>query len=169
MAKSEISKSDRMKVLVELIREGGYNSQEALAFGIKKKTGDKVTQATVSRDLKELKVEKNNEGNYVLGETYARQLREAEFADVFRKYAKDVKEDVQLVGVQVQSGFSRPLALEIEKMGWRGVIGTLCSEELLLIAIDRQSSETIGSGKENYEKSDAKIISEYLSNILNLK
>lgn len=166
MAKSEMSKKQRKELLIELIREGGYNSQEALIIGIKNRKGIVVPQATISRDLKELNIKlKDEEGNYLLGESYERKLREEEFADFFRKYAMSVTENVQLIGVQVQPGYSHPLAMEVKKMDWRGVVGTLCSEDLLLIAIEKDSVETKDSDTENGEE-DAKAISEYLTSLL---
>lgn len=115
MEKKEISKQNRKKFLMELIREGEYDSQKALVSAIRKNTGAIVPQATISRDLKELGIMKNDEGYFVLGERFEEQLQQKEFEAFFRKYARGMTDDLQLIGVHVEEGYSQPMAQEIKK------------------------------------------------------
>jgi transcriptional regulator of arginine metabolism len=97
-----------------------------------------ATQATLSRDLRELGVLKGPDG-YVLpgsgnggsgagGETPRALVRSLKGAMI------DAKSACNLVVVRTQAGHAPALALEVDRAGLPGVVGTVAGDDTIFIA-----------------------------------
>ena len=128
-------KSARHDLILEIIEEKDIETQEELADELKRR-GIKVTQATVSRDIKELRLLK------VLGEhggyKYATVERaEKGMNDRFIRMLSECVISVDSVGnlivIKTLSASANAACEAIDSMKWDEVLGTIAGDNTLLV------------------------------------
>ncbi len=128
-------KSARHSLILEIIEEKDIETQEELADELKRR-GIKVTQATVSRDIKELRLLK------VLGEhggyKYATVERaEKGMNDRFIRMLSECVISVDSVGnlivIKTLSASANAACEAIDSMKWDEVLGTIAGDNTLLV------------------------------------
>ena len=132
------SKKKRLNAIVEIISQTSVETQGQLTnFLIKK--GYDVTQATVSRDIKELRLIKiADKGDKY---RYALPGKEAD-ADIRLRYSAVLTHAVittqcaqNLVVVKTIPGSAQGCAMAIETLGFDGIIGVIAGDDTLFIAM----------------------------------
>ena len=128
-------KSARHSLILEIIEEKDIETQEELADELKRR-GIKVTQATVSRDIKELRLLK------VLGEhggyKYATVERaEKGMNDRFIRMLSECVMSVDSVGnlivIKTLTASANAACEAIDSMKWDEVLGTIAGDNTLLV------------------------------------
>lgn len=128
-------KSARHSLILEIIEEKDIETQEELADELKRR-GIKVTQATVSRDIKELRLLK------VLGEhggyKYATVERaEKGMNDRFIRMLSECVISVDSIGnlivIKTLSASANAACEAIDSMKWDEVLGTIAGDNTLLV------------------------------------
>ena len=128
-------KSARHSLILEIIEEKDIETQEELADELKRR-GIKVTQATVSRDIKELRLLK------VLGEhggyKYATVERaEKGMNDRFIRMLSECVISVDSVGnlivIKTLTASANAACDAIDSMKWDEVLGTIAGDNTLLV------------------------------------
>ena len=128
-------KSARHSLILEIIEEKDIETQEELADELKRR-GSKVTQATVSRDIKELRLLK------VLGEhggyKYATVERaEKGMNDRFIRMLSECVMSVDSVGnlivIKTLAASANAACEAIDSMKWDEVLGTIAGDNTLLV------------------------------------
>ncbi|MCI8292738.1 MAG: arginine repressor [Hespellia sp.] len=137
-------KVSRHAKIVELIGQNDIETQEELAELLNQE-GFKVTQATVSRDIRDLKLTKvqTNTGRqkYVIllpeentiSEKYRRVLQDG-FA------AMDMAQNILVI--KTVSGMAMAVAAAIDNMKWPEVVGCIAGDDTIMCAI-RTVDDTI--------------------------
>ncbi len=128
-------KARRQAVLLELIDRDALHSQEQLRRRLHQRGFD-ATQATISRDIKELGlVKRAGDGAYqrpgvdtTNPETALTALERA--AAEFLRRAERVQ---QLVVLRTGIGQAQPLAIAIDRAQLREVVGTIAGDDTILI------------------------------------
>jgi len=122
--------------IVELIRDKAVRSQTELAelLGV---DGVQVTQATLSRDLEELRAVKVG-GVYVIPEDGMPALRPAEQAParlirLLRELLNSVDVSGNLVVLRVPPGAAQFLASALDRSGLPDVVGTIAGDDTILV------------------------------------
>mgnify|MGYP002798122346 CR=1 FL=1 len=130
-------KVNRHAKIVELIRKYDIETQEELAERLNE-AGFKVTQATVSRDIRDLKLTKvpseNGRQKYALlrhdgkemSEKYIRILRDG-FASM------DMAENILVI--KTVPGMAMAVAAAIDAMQWHEIAGCFAGDETIMWAI----------------------------------
>jgi len=133
--------------IVELIRDKAVRSQTELAdlLGV---DGVQVTQATLSRDLEELRAVKAG-GVYVIPEDGLPALRSAEQAParltrLLRELLNSVDVSGNLVVLRVPPGAAQFLASALDRSGLPDVVGTIAGDDTILV-VARDSGEGPGA------------------------
>ena len=130
-------KATRQKAILEIIRQQDINTQEELAEALKKRNFS-VTQATVSRDIKELRLLKSlsNEGEYryTMEENVERTLVER-FRRIFSESVLSVSAAYNQVVLRTLSGSANVAAEMIDSIGWPEIIGTLAGDNTVLLIV----------------------------------
>ncbi|GHV78844.1 arginine repressor [Spirochaetia bacterium] len=123
---------DRLKAVEKLIKTCRIESQETL-LGYLEKEGFTVTQATLSRDLKLLKVGKISDGEN--GHVYSLPDDEEE-RETNRTYAHDfmrgyisIEWSGAMVVIKTYSGYSDAVALAVDNLGFDDVLGTIAGRD----------------------------------------
>jgi transcriptional regulator of arginine metabolism len=122
----------RLKTVRKLIQTYRIESQEAL-LGYLEKEGFQVTQATLSRDLKLLKVGKVSDGRagyvYTLPEDDERLETERTSAHDFLRGYISIDWSGSLVVIKTYSGHSDSVALAVDSLGIDDVLGTIAGRD----------------------------------------
>jgi transcriptional regulator of arginine metabolism len=121
----------RLKTMKYLIKTYQIESQESLLEYLQKE-GFLVTQATLSRDLKFLKVGKvAGGGTYVYslpGEEERQEKERASIQDFLRGYIS-IEWSGSLVVIKTYSGHSDSVALAVDNLGLDDVLGTIAGRD----------------------------------------
>ena len=130
-------KSSRQDEILRIIREKDVETQEELAEELRK-NGYKVTQATVSRDIRELRLLKvaANGGGF----KYARPERhETAVSDRLTRILNDSLVNVDFSGnmivVKTLSGSANVAAEALDNLGWEEILGTIAGDNTIFIVV----------------------------------
>ncbi len=137
-------KTSRQNKIVELINQYDVETQEELA-DLLNKEGYHVTQATVSRDIRELKLSKvtasNGKQKYAvlmdhqagLNEKYVRVLRDA---FVSADHAGNI------LVIKTISGMAMAAAAALDALNFSGIVGCIAGDDTIMCAV-RTETESI--------------------------
>lgn len=135
-------KPDRHSKIIEIIGKRDIETQEELADALNEE-GYNVTQATVSRDIRELKLSKisvNGRQKYVVT-----SRNETELTDKYIRILKDgyVSMDMaqNILVIKTVSGMAMAVAAALDAMNWNEVVGTIAGDDTIMCAI-RTTSDT---------------------------
>ena len=135
-------KTTRQRAILSLIATRPVHSQEELAHLLEQQ-GYEVTQATVSRDIKDLgliKVPlKNGSGNgsqfkYVepgLGKSYASRLHR-----VIAELVRECRGSLNSIVLRTPPGSAMLVASAVDEAGWPEVMGTIGGDDTVLVIVD---------------------------------
>ena len=121
--------------MLELIEKEEMTSQEQLRTRLKARGYD-VTQATLSRDIRDLGlVKRSSDGAYQQQGAEPPVTPAAGFAlqRAMAEYASGVACEQQLIVVRTGHGLAQPLALAIDRAKLDEVVGTLAGDDTILV------------------------------------
>ena len=138
-------KTKRHAKILELISERDINTQEELLVHLKE-SGFDVTQATVSRDIKELRLVKTMvaDGKY----RYAPSISDIN-ADISTKYAvfsqstRSVDCAGNIVVVKCYNGMANAACAVLDAMNHDGVVGTLAGDDTIFVLLRDDHSAVV--------------------------
>ncbi|GAA2393053.1 arginine repressor [Dactylosporangium salmoneum] len=133
---SPATKAARLDRIASLIRGAAVHSQTELAE-LLAGDGFQVTQATLSRDLEELRAVKVR-GAYLIPEDGERALRPAEEAPtrlirLLRELLTGVDWSGNLVVLRTPPGAAQFLASAIDRTGLPDIVGTIAGDDTILV------------------------------------
>ena len=137
-------KLNRHAKIIELINKYHIETQEELADCLNEE-GFKVTQATVSRDIRDLKLTKvPTDGGR---QKYAiHQTAETEMSDKYIRVLKDgyVSMDMaqNILVIKTVAGMAMAVCAAIDSMKWNEVVGSIAGDDTIMCAI-RSVDDTI--------------------------
>jgi len=134
MRLSPLTKYDRHNAIRELVATAGVSSQEELRRKLVRRGFD-VTQATVSRDIREMRLYKGPNG-YALpnGVNAGDQDDDSpSFHDVLGSFGLKVKQAQNQLVLITTNGGAQPVALAIDHEDWDEVVGTIAGDDTVLI------------------------------------
>jgi transcriptional regulator of arginine metabolism len=95
--------------------------------------GVRVTQATLSRDLRELELVKTAEGYKPLTAASDEKAPLPTLARALREFLLDVRPAQNLLVLKTPPGGAQPLAAALDAEHWKEVAGTLAGDDTILI------------------------------------
>lgn len=136
-------KTDRHSKIIEIVGKYDVETQEELAE-ILNREGYNVTQATVSRDIRQLNLTKMSENgkqkytvikpaNVQLGDKYMRVLREG-------YSSMDMAQNILVI--KTVAGMAMAVAAALDAMEWNEVVGTIAGDDTIMCAI-RSVEDTV--------------------------
>jgi transcriptional regulator of arginine metabolism len=139
-----VTKAARHERIASRIRQADVRSQTELAERLAH-DGIQVTQATLSRDLEELRAVKVR-GAYLIPEDGERALRPAEQATsklirLLRELLTSVDCSGNLVVLRTPPGAAQFLASAIDRTGLPDIVGTIAGDDTILV-VARESSRS---------------------------
>jgi transcriptional regulator of arginine metabolism len=123
-----MSKSYRHGQILKLIRSGHISTQEELAHSLKK-LGIQATQVTLSRDIRELRLVKTQEG---YAETAAGETG-PHFGFLATEFLLDVRSAQNLVVLRTAPGHANSVAVALDNEEWPEIVGTIAGDDTILV------------------------------------
>lgn len=137
-------KTIRQVAILDIIEKQEIETQEELASALNER-GIRVTQATVSRDIKELRLLKvltpSGKYKYATGDQADNNLTDR-FIRMLAESLLSVSSANNLIVVKTLSGSANVAAEALDSMHWPEVLGTLAGDNTVLLII-RSNEETI--------------------------
>ena len=140
-------KAERQKQILRIIQSQPIETQEELVAALLK-SGWKATQATISRDVKELQLMKiaSDTGGY----RYAAPARnDPVFSDRMSRLLSDTLVSAEHAGhmivVKTISGSANVAGEVLDTIGWPEVLGTIAGDNTILIVVrhEREAEEIV--------------------------
>ena len=129
-------KSKRHRKILEVIKEQNISTQEELA-DILKKAGFNVTQATVSRDIKELALIKVNAGNdqykYALPSEIT--VSETRLRFMLKEFVINYDYSENILVIRTAPGNANAVASALDNAQWSEIIGSVAGDDTILIVV----------------------------------
>jgi transcriptional regulator of arginine metabolism len=133
-------KAERHELIKKLIEEENVKTQEELVKRLKE-NGFKVTQATVSRDVNEIGLVRDDSGY--------KSAEEKALEDVFR-WVNDIKKTgSNLIVTLTEPGTAQTVALAIDKANINGIIGSVAGDDTIFLAVEEDRAQNIMGLLEN--------------------
>lgn len=131
-------RQERLKAIKRIIRETRIDSQERLLHHLEE-DGFRVTQATLSRDLKTLRVGKQVLGNegyfYSLPSEETSRERESNFIHDLERGFISLDFSGTLLIMRTLSGHADSVAMALDNLSIDGVLGTIAGDDTVFAAL----------------------------------
>jgi transcriptional regulator of arginine metabolism len=126
-----MSKLTRQQLILQLIENGNVANQEDLRRALARH-GQRVTQATLSRDIHELGVVKTGNG-YVRATEGVGEAGLPATERLVREFVLSVREAQNQLVLKTSVGSAQPVAAALDAEGWEEVLGTIAGDDTILI------------------------------------
>jgi len=127
-----MSKTARHKAILDLLDDGPVESQDALQHILERK-GIEVGQATLSRDIRELKLVKGPEGYRRAAENAAQDGVLPSVMQLARQFVIEIRQAENLLVVKTTIGSAQPVAAALDASHWPEVVGTIAGDDTVLV------------------------------------
>ena len=129
-------KYKRQSKIMELISSFDIYTQDELADRLKK-SGFAATQATISRDIKELKLLKipasNGQYKYASA-SHDEERADAKFLNILGETVTEISPAKNLLVVKTYSGMAQAAAAAVDAMDFPEVVGTIAGDDTIFLA-----------------------------------
>ena len=137
-------KAYRQSAILDLVSQHDVHSQDAVRRHLAGQ-GIAATQATISRDIKELGLLKRaSDGAYQAGQDVVRS--ETATGDRVRRAVLDCLRRAdrvqQLLVLKTDPGHAQSLALAVDEAGWFEVVGTVAGDDTVLVITRNERQAT---------------------------
>lgn len=131
-------KASRHKKIIDIIEKQVIETQDELAEQLKKE-GYKVTQATVSRDIKELRLVKlatgDNEYRYAVPGDRLLTSSHSKNKRIFKDSVVSLDFSENIILVKTTPGAAQAVALVIDNENQKEIIGTVAGDDTVLAVV----------------------------------
>lgn len=131
-----LAKPERQRLIASVVSRRRVGSQHELAEALAK-AGCPVTQATISRDIRELRLEKTSDAlgrpRYVLPGRSPRQDPREALAAVLRQFGLRATAAQNIVVVQSELGSAPAIARALDRLEHPKIVGTLAGDDTCLV------------------------------------
>ena len=134
-------KARRQALILNAIREHPIGTQDELGEVLRAE-GIEVTQATLSRDIKELGLTKlvmpDGRYRYALPneKAFADALRRAE--RMFEDAVVNIDSNEEFIVIKTLNGMAQGVAAVIDNLEWNDVMGTIAGDDTILVIVRRR-------------------------------
>jgi len=131
-------KYQRHNAIRELVAHSLVSNQDELRRKLRRR-GFEVTQATLSRDIHELRLSKGPggyslpNGNGTNGSVAAEDDGPPTVAEMIESFGMRVRQAMNQVVVGTVMGGAQPLAAALDHEGWSEVVGTIAGDDTVLV------------------------------------
>ncbi len=131
-------KKDRHQMIIEIIRDNAVETQEELAR-LLNENGFSVTQATVSRDIKQMNLIKvtdplTNRQRYAIHINETKGLSE-KYGRVFKDGVVNIDTAMNILVIKTVSGMANAVAAALDSMKLNSIVGTVAGDDTIMCAI----------------------------------
>lgn len=139
-------KNNRQSIIIDLIKEHDIETQEELAEYLKK-SGISVTQATISRDIKNLRLvktmTKHGKYKYVVNNKDD-SAHSDKLIRIFAESIVSVDYSHNIIVLKTISGSAKVASETVDAMNWSEILGTVAGDNTILLVIkDLEDVQTV--------------------------
>ena len=129
-------KGKRQEAILELVKKYEIESQEELAEKLNK-SGFAVTQATISRDIRELKLTKIQHGakQIYAALTENKYSNSNKYIDILKHSFVSVDMAQNILVIKTASGTAMAVATALDSLHWDEIVGTIAGDDTVMCAI----------------------------------
>ncbi len=131
-----LSKTERQRLIASAVARKRIGTQFELLDALAD-AGCRVTQATVSRDIRELRLEKTHDAlgrpRYVLPDRGGRADPRESLTGVLRQFGLSATAAQNIVVLQTELGTAPAIARALDEVGHPDVVGTLAGDDTVLV------------------------------------
>jgi len=139
-----MNKSLRQRGILELLKQGPVASQEDLQRALRKR-GLKVGQATLSRDIRDLRLAKTADG-YSLSPGDGSAPALPPVSRLVREFVLEVRPAQNLLVVKTSVGSAQPVAAALDEEEWPEAVGTIAGDDTILIVCpDKEDAKKLAA------------------------
>lgn len=132
-------KNERQRMIVQLINNNAIETQEELLERLKAQ-GINTTQATISRDIRELDIHKmtydRNKHKYVVGQEQP-SATHGSYKQVLESSIISIDSAENIVVVKTVSGMAMAVGAAIDNLKLNGIVGCIAGDDTLFLAVKR--------------------------------
>jgi transcriptional regulator of arginine metabolism len=138
-----MSKAGRQKAILDLLEQGPVENQDALQHSLVRR-GFEVGQATLSRDIHELKLVKGPEGYARITDSKASETYLPSVMHMAYQFIVEIRQAQNLLVIKTTVGSAQPVAAALDASHWPEVVGTLAGDDtVLVIAADKKKAHVL--------------------------
>ena len=150
MGAPPLSKPDRQRLIASVVSRRRIGSQHELAAALAK-AGCDVTQATISRDIRELGLDKTHDvlgrPRYVAPQAVRSTDPRDALSGVLSQFGRRVTAAQNIVVVQSELGSAPAVARALDRLEHPRIVGTIAGDDTC-IAIARNTRDAVGLARE---------------------
>ena len=135
-------KSDRQQKITELITEYNISTQTELTSKLIEQGFD-VTQATISRDLQEMRVIKTllPDGTYKYTPSGGGEIKiNDKLQTVFEQCLISVDYAINIVVLKTMSGAAQAVGYALDSFTWEEIVGSIAGDDTIMIVVRNEKS-----------------------------
>lgn len=125
-------KKRRQAEILRIISANEVETQEMLLNLLKQKGYD-VTQATVSRDINELNIEKTVSSNGVNCYAKAEKVHTVKFHNIISEAVVNIDYAMNIVSIKCHSGLANAACAGLDMMNLSYVVGTIAGDDTIFV------------------------------------
>lgn len=129
-------KSGRHTKILSIIRDYPIETQDELMTRLSAE-GYRVTQATISRDIKDLRLVKtlgaDGRYRYTVSDSSSEDIR-TNFEQIFTSSVKSIDRAQNLVVIKTLSGMANAVCAALDSIGNDAIVGTIAGDDTIFIA-----------------------------------
>ena len=143
-------KQQRHAAIQDLLAKASISNQDELRRRLAER-GFHVTQATLSRDIHELRLSKGPDG-YVMPSAAEDDEEDLPgIREMLRSFGMEVRQALNLLVLVTTTGSAQPVAAGIDYEDWPEVVGTIAGDDtVLIICADERRSSALKARIEEY-------------------
>jgi transcriptional regulator of arginine metabolism len=123
----------RRSQLLDVLKAEAVSDQAELRRRLAQR-GIRVTQATVSRDIRELGVAKTREGYRLPEAAESGAPPQPTLPVILKEFLRDVRQASNLVIVKTHPGNAHTVAMALDLADWREIVGTVAGDDTIFVA-----------------------------------
>jgi len=140
-----VNKSLRQRGILELLKHGPIASQEDLQRALRKR-GLKVGQATLSRDIRDLRLAKTADGYSLSQGDGVSAPALPPVSRLVREFVLEVRPAQNLLVIKTTVGSAQPVAAALDEQEWIEAVGTIAGDDTILIVCpDKEDAQKLAA------------------------
>ena len=131
-------KKKRQAEILRIISTNEVETQEML-LSLLRERGYEVTQATVSRDINELNIEKSVSANGVNCYAKAEKVHSVRFHNIISEAVVSIDFAMNIVSIKCHSGLANAACAGLDMMNLSYVVGTIAGDDTIFVLTRTES------------------------------
>ena len=135
-------KKQRHELILNYIKNNNVSRQEEI-IKMLLSNGHNVTQATISRDIKELKIIKEHFGKNDIRYAVSEKIdNEDNYKMIFKRSAISANAAMNIIVIKCYSGTANAACIALDSMNLSGLVGTIAGDDTIFVACKDIESTT---------------------------